>query len=327
MDFKKFKRKEKPEKLPKVKTFSQKKANRIVFAGTIILLTTAGIGAFRTNGMANTVDTLDSTVEKLTIQTEQNKTEREVFDYSALSFYVQNFAKDYLNYDSKASDEAKKARLEQLQNYLSLDVKEVDETDDTHQTFKRKFVEASLVRVEETSECLLVYVNVKYDVTAGNKTTTITQEMVLPIQAKDNLFSIVSRPYFVASSLPQGKTKALKQTDAIFDVDTKEKQSVEKFLKMFFSKYANGNKQELMLLMKEPVVTAGTSSFVSISDMKFFDTKQKEVIGTQVSVTFADKQTKETHTENFSLWLSKTENSYFVNTMKHYFTEKEGNNE
>ncbi|WP_308666324.1 hypothetical protein [Enterococcus durans] len=28
------------------------------------------------------------------------------------------------------------------------------------------------------------------------------------------------------------------------------------------------------------------------------------------------------YTEDFSLWLSQTENSYFVNTLKHYFTEK-----
>lgn len=96
---------------------------------------------------------------------------------------------------------------------------------------------------------------------------------------------------------------------------------------MFFTKYSVGNKQELMLLMKNPTTTAGQDSFVSIDsgDMKFFDTKQKDVTGVQVSVTFSDKTTKLTHTEDFSLWISKTENSYFVNTMRHYFTEKEGN--
>ena len=82
-------------------------------------------------------------------------------------------------------------------------------------------------------DCYLVYLNVNYEWEKDKKTENVTQNMVLPIQVKDNLFSIVGRPYFVASSLPQGKTVPLKQTENSIDVDGKEKQSVEKFLKMF----------------------------------------------------------------------------------------------
>ncbi|MEN2291939.1 conjugal transfer protein, partial [Enterococcus faecalis] len=88
--------------------------------------------------------------------------------------------------------------------------------------------------------------------------------IVLPIQVKHNLFSIVGRPYFVASSLPQGKTVPLKQTENSIDVDGKENKAIEKFLKMFFTKYSVGNKQELMLLMTNPTTTAGHYSVVSI---------------------------------------------------------------
>ena len=137
----------------------------------------------------------------------------------------------------------------------------------------------------------------------------------------------MGRPYFLATTLPQGKTTELKQAEASLDVPQQEKEAVEKFLTLFFEKYANGEKQELMLLMKEPVQTSGVTEFISLNEneIKYFETKQKEVKGIQVSVTFADKQTGMTHTEDFSLWLTQTENSYFVRTLKHYFTEKEGN--
>lgn len=327
MNLKKIKKKEKPEKVPKVKAFSQKKANRVVLIGASFLLIMSGVGAIRANVMASNVDNLYSKVDTLSEQSKKNNVVREELDYSALSFYVQNFVKEYVNVDSKANDKDKKARTERLQKYLSVDFKTVDETEENKQDFKRKLLTASLARIEDTADCKLVYVNVSYEVMVGKKKSTITQVMVLPIQTKDNLFSVVSRPYFVATSLPQGKTTPLKQTENALEVESKEKQAVEKFLKMFFGKYANGNKQELMLLMKEPEITNGQDSFVSLAsgDMKFFDTKQKGVTGVQVSVTFADKTTKATHTEDFTLWLSKTENSYFVNTLKHYFTEKEGN--
>lgn len=138
-----------------------------------------------------------------------------------------------MNYNSKASDEAKKARIDRLSKYLSLDVKDVDETENLQGNVLRTFKNTSLSRIEKMEDCYLVYLNVSYEWEKDKKTENVTQNMVLPIRVKDNLFSIVGRPYFVASSLPQGKTVPLKQTENSIDVDGKEKQSIEKFLKMF----------------------------------------------------------------------------------------------
>ena len=203
----------------------------------------------------------------------------------------------------------------------------MDETSKSQKEFIRRFKSAAVVQIKEESECLLVSLNVIYETEKEEEKKTLTQEMVLPIQTKNQLFSIVGRPYFLATTLPQGKTTELKQAEASLDVPPQEKEAIEKFLTLFFEKYANGEKQELMLLMKEPVQTSGVTEFISLNEneIKYFETKQKEVKGIQVSVTFADKQTGMTHTEDFSLWLTQTENSYFVRTLKHYFTEKEGN--
>lgn len=77
--------------------------------------------------------------------------------------------------------------------------------------------------------------------------------------------------------------------------------------------------------MKEPVKTSGQATVSSIEEKNYvFETKQKGVTGVQVSVNFKDKAINFLYTEDFSLWLTKTENSYFVQELKHYYTEKAG---
>lgn len=324
MDLKKIKKKEKKEKTPSVKKITQKKANRFVLAGLVVLFIFSVIGVIRANAVASNFTRLNAEVKTISQQSTKKEVVKKEFDESALSFYAQNFVKEYINYNTKWEDDVKKARLDRLSKYLSFDVKNVDETENHTKYFARKFKEASVVQVEETDTSKLVHLNIVYELEQSKKTRTIQEEMVLPIQAKDNLFSIVSRPYFLATTLPQGKTEPLEAVKEQVDVPIKEKQAIEKFLKMFFEKYANGKKEELMLLMKEPEKATGADKFISFDTNKvsYFETNEEGVRGVQVSVTFENIETNLKHTEDFSLWISKTENSYFVNTFKHYFTEK-----
>lgn len=327
MNLKKIKKKEKKEKRPKVKKLSQQKANKVVFTGVCLLVIASTIGVIRANVVATNFDQLSKQVDQLAILKKQGVSHEEAYDYSALSFYVTRFAKEYLNMDTTASEEEKSERLKRLSNYLSIDVESIDESSNQQLEIVRQLKEASLSRVLTEKDCLLVYLNVSYESKQKDKIEQLNQEMVLPIKTQKNLFSIVGRPYFLGTTLPQGKTEPMQQDGKEVEVTTDEKANVEKFLKLFFEKYATANKQELMLLMKEPVITTGDTTFLELkqNDIRYFETKQKGVQGVQVSVSFADKSTGLVHTEDFTLWLSQTENSYFVNTLKHYFTEKEGN--
>ncbi|HHX1809277.1 TPA: conjugal transfer protein, partial [Enterococcus faecalis] len=120
------------------------------------------------------VDNLYSKVDTLSEQSKKNKVDREELDYSALSFYTENFAKEYLNYNSKASDEAKKARIDRLSKYLSLDVKDVDETENLQGNVLRTFKNTSLSRIEKMEDCYLVYLNVSYEWEKDKKTENVT---------------------------------------------------------------------------------------------------------------------------------------------------------
>lgn len=327
MDLKKIKKKEKKEKTPSVKKITQKKANRFVLAGLVVLFIFSVIGVIRANAVASNFTRLNAEVKTISQQSTKKEVVKKEFDESALSFYAQNFVKEYINYNTKWEDDVKKARLDRLSKYLSFDVKNVDETENHTKDFVRKFKEADVIQVEETDTSKLIHLNIVYELEQSKKTRTIQEEIVLPIQAKDDLFAIVSRPYFLATTLPQGKTEPLEAVKEQVDVPVKEKQAIQKFLKMFFEKYANGKKEELMLLMKEPEKANGADKFVSFdtNEIKYFEVKEEGVHGVQVSVTFENIETNLKHTEDFSLWISKTENSYFVNTFKHYFTEKAGN--
>lgn len=59
----------------------------------------------------------------------------------------------------------------------------------------------------------------------------------------------------------------------------KERQGIEKFLQLFFEKYAKGNTEELSVLMKEPVKTSGQATVSSIEEKELrFLKRNKKVL-------------------------------------------------
>ena len=124
-------------------------------------------------------------------------------------------------------------------------------------------------------------------------------------------------------NVPKGKQEPLQSVKEPLDVEKKNDKGLKNFT-IIFEKYAKGNTEELSVLMKEPVKTSGQATVSSIEEKNVFETKQKGVTGVQVSVNFKDKAINFLYTEDFSLWLTKTENSYFVQELKHYYTEKAG---
>lgn len=319
---KKLKRKEKKEKTPKVKKISGKKGSMIVSMGLVFLLTVAFVGAIRANVMASNVAGIRKDVKQLKNANEITPIEVTQIDYPSLNYYVENFMMDYITLDGKEKDNNK--RLEKLAKYLSFDAKELEAK--VPNQVSRQLKSVSLIKVEDKQECYFVYTNVSYEVIEDKKKTAVSEEFVLPIQMKENVYAIVSKPFVVTSSLPTGKTKALQGVETPIEVDEKEKKALEKFLTLFFEKYSLGNKDDLELLMKQPELTTGNDKLLKVETdtIKYFDTKQKNVRGIQVAVSFENKLTGLIRTESFSLWVSQTENSYFINTLKHYYTENEG---
>ncbi|MTD40268.1 conjugal transfer protein [Erwinia sp. CPCC 100877] len=317
MNWKKIKRKEKAEKTPKVKKISRKKSTTFVSVGFIALLVFSGVAVIRSNVMASNMSETINKVAKLEKQGKPKETKE--LDVVSLSHYVSSFAKEYITYDSEEKDTNK--RFDRLSTYVSFDSGQLDEG--IKGKYKRTVKSIELTKVEESSDSLLAHMTVSYEEQLEKKKVQTTTVMVVPVIEKDGLYAVVSRPYFLALEVPKGKTTPLKEVQKPLDVDAKERKKMETFLTLFFGKYAEAKKTELALLMKEPVLTDGKTKFKEIEkgSLNFFDTKDKKVQGVQVSAIFENKETKVTHTENFTLWIGETENSQFIYTFKHYFTE------
>lgn len=317
MKWKKIKKKEKAEKTPKVKKVSRKKSTRLVSIGFIALLVLSAIGAIRANVIATNISGTVKTVDKLANQ-DKPQEEKEI-DVVSLSHYAKGFVKEYIMYDSEEKDDNK--RLDRLSTYVSFEVGQLDEG--IKGKYKRTLKSAELTEVDRTTDSLLAYMTISYEEQAEKKKVQKDEVIVLPIVEKNGLYAIVSRPYVLGLSMPKGKTTPLETVKKPLDMDAKDRKTMETFLTLFFGKYAEANKEELALLMKEPVVTTGDFKFKELEkgSLNFFDTGDKEIQGVQVSAVFEDKETKVTHVENFSLWIGETENSQFIYTFKPYFTE------
>ena len=136
------------------------------------------------------------------------------------------------------------------------------------------------------------------------------------------MLTIVSLPYSLADDLYQGDSKSFEKNDSsdLVKLSSSETDSIKEFLEVFFDKYASSDETDLKLVMKEPVLMGGSYQVDTIdnSTALFYegDDGQKVV---QVSVTFTDKNTTDKHTENFTLYLSQSDNGWVVEKLYNYF--------
>nr|WP_249641496.1 MULTISPECIES: conjugal transfer protein [unclassified Enterococcus] len=273
--------------------------------------------------MASQVINLNQSVT--TLQGTTSKKEAvNLINYPNLAYYAESFVKNYINYSKTANENKENERLDSLSKFVYFDVSMLKE--DVPNEFTRTLKSVEMVDVKEVKECLLVSLLVTIETKVKAEVQSETKQIVLPIQAKNGLYSLVSVPYFLAVDLPLGKTTALESTKNTVEIDTSDKKAIQKFLALFFEKYASGNQKELLLMMKSPVITTGQEVVKTIepSSIKYFKTNSNTNQGLQVTVTFENKETKISHQENFTLWIRQTDNSYFIEQFKNYFTEDEG---
>ncbi|MEX1447840.1 conjugal transfer protein [Enterococcus sp. C76] len=311
----------KPYTEMKTKKISQEKANRYLVLFFVFFFVIAVIAVFRTNVITSNTSGLFQKVEQL----EKNQPKQEkTIDYPTLSHFAESFAEAYINFDNNWGNEGKNNRAKELASYTSLDVNKLETTGEKN--FFRKLNEAKTVKIKRQSDCLLVSVYIDYDIEQNGKTKNYRQEMLLPIIEKSSVYSIVGRPSLLAVDVQKGKTKELVKTENTVNVDEKQREKMLKFLKLFFAKYAEGNSQELSVLMKSPEYTSGQEELKEVVEGElviFRLDKGGQEISVQVPVVFIDKFSGLEREEEFTLELVKTKTSYIVEKLTHYYTKEE----
>lgn len=303
----KFSKKEKQGKQPKVKELSKRTANIMTYG---FLLFFVFIGLVRAISLSSQVNSLKNKVADFETTLTDSANQTSTLDVSRVQYYMTNFIYAYINYDKESAEE----REQTLQDYYAFDSSTYTEELNETRTLKSQRV----ISVEEYKSYDLAIVKVGYEV-SGN---SYVMNLAVPFKIKDGLLTIVSLPYSLADNLYQGDSKAFEKNDSsdFVKLSSSETDSIKEFLEVFFDKYASSDETDLKLVMKEPILMGGSYQVDTIDDSTalFYegDDGQKVV---QVSVTFTDKNTTDKHTENFTLYLSQSDNGWIVEKLYNYF--------
>ena len=306
----KFSKKEKQGKQPKVKELSKRTANIMTYGFLLFFVFIGFIGLVRAISLSSQVNSLKNKVADFETTLTDNANQTSTLDVSRVQYYMANFIYTYINYDKDSAEEREQA----LQDYYAFDSSGYTEELNETRTLKSQRV----ISVEEYKSYDLAIVKVGYEV-SGN---SYVMNLAVPFKIKEGLLTIVSPPYSLADNLYQGDSKSFEKNDSsdLVKLSSSETDSIKEFLEVFFDKYASSDKTDLKLVMKEPVLMGGSYQVDTIdnSTALFYegDDGQKVV---QVSVTFTDKNTTDKHTENFTLYLSQSDNGWVVEKLYNYF--------
>lgn len=306
----KFSKKEKRGKQPKVKEISKRSANLIVYGLLLVFFMVGFLGSLRTISLSNQVSSLKGKVAEFKATLSSNSSQTTSLDVSRVQYYMTNFVFNYINYDKEQVEERKKT----LQSYYAFDNPVKDEKLIENRTLKSQRV----VSVEEHKDYNLAIVKVSYEV-LGN---TYISNLAIPFVLKNGLLTIVSPVYSVADDLYQGKAKSFEKNSSsdLVKLSSSEIDSIKEFLKVFFDKYASSDETDLKLVMREPVLMGGSYQVDTIDESTalFYEGVDGQKV-VQLSVTFTDKNTTDKHTESFTLYLSQSDNGWYVEKLYNYF--------
>lgn len=304
----KFSKEDKNSKHPKVREVRQGTVNFIVYGVLFFLFCVGFLGSLRVIGMSNQVKVLNDNVIAIEKESGQKVTDTGL-DISKVQYYMNNFVYTYINY----SDEIAEKRKAELENYYSFSSSNmIDEVK------KERILQTQrLISVTKEKDYYVALMRIGYEVEKKPYQMTLA----IPFQMADGLLAIVSQPYTVAEDLYQGKSKTFEQktTDEVEPLSKSDIKSIQKFLTVFFDKYASSNKTDLKLLMKYPELMGNNFklSDLDVNNALYYQEDKDKVV--QLTVVFEDLVTGGKRSENFTLHLVKSDNGWYVEKLYHYF--------
>ena len=308
--FSHFSKKEKKGKPPQLKEVSAKRAGCLVYGGLCFFVLIGVFGCLRAIGLSAQVNSLTNKVVAMDKTVNQVSSTASSLDISKVQYYMSNFIYAYINYDQETADDRQKT----LDGYYAFDNGADLETLSNTRTLKTQRV----VSIEQKGSYSLALVKISYE-EAG---TSYVMTLAVPFTLSKGKLSIVSPPYSLADNTYQGKGDALEQVNSndVILLTSNDISSIKNFLSVFFDKYASSDETDLKLLMKEPVLMGGSYQvdIIDVNSAVFYQGKDNQKV-VQVPVTFTDTNTQDKHTENFTLYLIKTDKGWYVERLENIF--------
>lgn len=288
----------KPKKKEKVqlsyRKINQKMANRLLMGFVIGMV---GLSAL----------VISSNALRAVFGSEQVVLQPKKRDSRNLSNKVGLFMTDFLN--AYFSDNSQESR-EKLEFFYGSGI---DIKNNTSDTLASRLTGATLIEITDTKA---IY-RVAYAVNRDDEWQDNVGVIVIPYNDKDGKFYVSDLPYFIdeesyVAKMPKAVDRLKTQTD------DKAYNKEKKYLEAFFKAYVSGDDTQLLPFSKTIKPVLGYS-FKSMDYTYFVETGNRVKVAVQV--TFEDGLGL-SHQENFTLELSKGNDTFYVEKMAHGISEK-----
>lgn len=308
-----FVKTKKPKKKARLKQISQKTATLFFYVGVGLIVFVAFISMFRAITLAGNVSHLKKQVNEVSKTLSNQSTNQLGLDVPKIDDYMKQFVEVYVNFNLDSAEE----RLTKLGDFYAFEETTFNEAIKGN----RQLLDYELIAVDREDDYLLAKVEVSYEVTEGENRVEKTEILAVPLNFVSDKLAVVSPPYHLEADNLLGKTEGFNQkgVNEVSRLDDKTVNSLQKFLPLFFDKYASSNRTDLELLMAKPELMGKGYQVATINDTSalFYRYGKKKAV--QITVEFENVETGAIHTEYFTLYLTKQKSGWFVNELYHYF--------
>ena len=315
-----FQKMEKRTQKPRLKTVTPRTMNFFVVGGVATLLFVGLVSSLRSITLSNHVLTLEKLMKEDKEKTLKPFVATTTTDYR-LEYYLIDYVKGYFTLSSNA-DQAE-SQIKTLNHFYNF-IPEVKSQGQVRNP--SELLSARLIKIENGTATY----QVRYKEIIKKDKDTIEQEIetgfTIPFGEKNGRYYISALPWF--STIEQSQASDFKEDEklnlsASDSLSEKTHESVEKFLKVFFTNYTT-NQDNLNLIAKD-VSILSHASFKSLDYVYLKEKGEKLIAYVQTSFEVAGS----THSENFTFTLIQKETSYYVEKLTHiiplnYATQDKG---
>ncbi|GGJ67677.1 conjugal transfer protein [Virgibacillus salexigens] len=230
--------------------------------------------------------------------------------------YLRDFVREYINVEN--DPESLEQRKAALQDYMVIHTgggkQELYEvTGDIQGT--RELKNQRLFSLKEKENESIFQYEVTYTSVANNTNERQTLLLNVPVVTENNRFAVVSEPYFTQVDNLQGNIEVEEEAESFETYTGAEQEAIQDFLNDFFTAYASGNSDNLAYMMDEPETLQGAFRFQEIMDLQL--EQQEEGFVAHVQVRMLDEVTQLSYEIDAKMLITKQQNHYYVEEMKH----------
>lgn len=308
----------KPKKLkPKVKKHAVNRRVVKIVAFSILgfLIISGPLAVSRTTRISNENRYIKKKYSDLKAELDKAQTGSDGYN-PALGRYMNRFVTAYITMTGQTAD--LKNWQDGLKPYLAtnLDASKLIESNDLK---AQKLTNLAIVAMYVKNNVKIAQLKVDYQIQmdGGDNWASKSIYLNVPYAVRNNKFTVVADPFVTQELNTTGHVaKAATRNDKDLPLnDTGVVDDVTNFSNKFFDKYASSNTDEMSFIMADPVALGGEYTVKDVNVARVTGSKNKpEVSG---SVTFTQKDTNVSHTEQFDLKLTKQKGTYFVLDFTH----------